>query len=111
VKKIITIEEHFDTPQAAQLFNKNVGVGQNPKPTYEKLIDFENRLLYMDANGIDMQILSNAGNSPQVLPGNLAISAFKDINDTLSEMLNGIQRGSRALQPYLWTIRKLVLKN
>lgn len=87
MKKIITIEEHFDTPQAAQLFNENVGVGQNPKPTYEKLIDFENRLRYMDANGIDMQILSNAGNSPQVLPGNLAISACKDINDTLSEIV------------------------
>jgi len=41
MKRIITIEEHFDTPQAAQLFNEHVGPEtQNRQSTYEKLIDF-----------------------------------------------------------------------
>lgn len=88
MKRIITIEEHFDTPLAAQLFNEHIGAEtQNPKPTYEKLIDFENRLRYMDANGIDMQILSDAGNSPQMLPGKLAVSACKEINDFLATVV------------------------
>ncbi len=88
MKNIITIEEHFDTPQAAQLFNEHVGTEtQNAKPLYEKLIDFDNRLRYMDANGIGMQILSDAGNSPQVLPGKLAVSACKEINNVLVKVI------------------------
>ena len=88
MKRIITIEEHFDTPQAAQLFNQHVGPEtQNRPATYEKLIDFENRIQYMDANGIDMQILSDAGNSPQMLPGELAVSACRDINDFLATVI------------------------
>lgn len=39
------------------------------------LTDFEKRIAYMDRYGIDMQIISDAGNPPQVLPDNLMVTA------------------------------------
>ena len=83
--KIITIEEHFDTSAAAQLLSQHLGPeAQNASPLYAKLIDFESRLHHMDENGINMQVLSDAGNSPQLLPGKLAVSACQEINETLA---------------------------
>lgn len=86
--KIITIEEHFDTAAAAELFNRHVESEMRNSPFHHgKLIDFEERLHYMDANGIDMQVLSDAGNSPQYLPGKLAVTACRDINDVLASVV------------------------
>lgn len=42
----------------------------------------------MDKYGIDMQVISDAGNSPQVLPDNMVVASSKAQNDTLAEQIS-----------------------
>jgi len=88
MRKLITVEEHFDTPEADKLFSEHDSMGtSNPPATKEKLMDYDDRLAYMDKHGIAMQLLSNAGNSPQTLPDALAVQASKDVNDALAKVV------------------------
>ncbi|OLF70111.1 amidohydrolase family protein [Loigolactobacillus backii] len=86
--KIITVEEHFDTPANIKQFNAYSKV-KNNNPQQEKLsavlTNFDKRIEYMDKYGIDMQVISDAGNSPQVLPDELTVDACRAQNDTLAE--------------------------
>ncbi len=78
--KIITTEEHFDTNKNVKEFNEFSKVPNN-NPFQEKLnkdlTDADSRIAYMDKYGIDMQIISDAGNSPQVLLDDKTVDACK----------------------------------
>jgi predicted TIM-barrel fold metal-dependent hydrolase len=45
------------------------------------------RLRYMDEAGIDMQVLSNTGPGPDLVPGDAGVSLAKEMNDYLAEMV------------------------
>ncbi|GAX02472.1 4-oxalomesaconate hydratase [Secundilactobacillus pentosiphilus] len=89
--KLITVEEHYDTDQNISQFNKYSEV-KNNNPRQDQLrpdlVDFSNKIAYMDKNGIDMQVISDAGNSPQVLPDQYAVSGAHDQNETLAENIS-----------------------
>ncbi|MFD1432781.1 amidohydrolase family protein [Lacticaseibacillus yichunensis] len=88
--KIITVEEHFDTQANVQNFKKYSKVPNNnphQDALNHDLTDFAGRIAYMDKNGIAMQVISDAGNSPQVLPDNMVVAASREQNDTLAEGL------------------------
>lgn len=86
--KIITVEEHFDTPANIKQFNAYSEV-KNNNPHQDMLnatlTDFAKHIDYMDQYGIDMQVISDAGNSPQVLPDNLVVEACRAQNESLAE--------------------------
>ena len=89
--KIITVEEHFDTPANIKEFNAYSKVANNNPRQAElnsDLTSFDAHLAYMDKYGIDMQIISDAGNSPQVLPDNRVVAAARAQNDTLAESIS-----------------------
>lgn len=89
--KIITVEEHFDTTANIENFNAHSKVpNNNPYQTKLKndLTDMKTRLAYMDENGIDMQVISEAGNSPQVLPDDLSVDGCKEQNDTIAKEIS-----------------------
>lgn len=85
--KLITVEEHFDTDANVRQFKQFSQVPNN-NPFQDKLnadlTNFDQRIAYMDANGIDMQVISDAGNSPQVLPDDLTVAACRRQNETLA---------------------------
>lgn len=86
--KIITVEEHFDTLAARALYAAHTARFQPTPPGVDAgLIDFEQRLAYMDQYGIEMQILSDAGNSPQLLADEFAIPGTQALNDALAEVV------------------------
>lgn len=86
--KIITVEEHFDTPANVKQF-KDYSKVKNNNPHQDMLnatlTNFDKHIEYMDKYGIDMQVISDAGNSPQVLPDNLIVDACRAQNDTLAQ--------------------------
>lgn len=86
--KIITVEEHYDTPENIKQFNAVSQVPNNNPRQNElngALTDFAGRINYMDQYGIDMQVISDAGNSPQVLPDDYAVPGAHAQNETLAE--------------------------
>ncbi|AMV60999.1 2-amino-3-carboxymuconate-6-semialdehyde decarboxylase [Pediococcus damnosus] len=89
--KIITVEEHFDTPANIKQFNAYSKV-KNNNPHQEilgkTLTNFDKRIEYMDKYGIDMQVISDAGNSPQALPDEYIVDACRAQNDTLAEAVS-----------------------
>jgi len=89
--KLITVEEHYDTDANISQFNQYSEV-KNNNPRQDQLrpdlVDFSNKIAYMDKNGIDMQVISDAGNSPQVLPDQYAVSGAHNQNETLAENIS-----------------------
>lgn len=89
--KLITVEEHYDTDRNIKEFNQYSEV-KNNNPRQDQLrpdlVDFSNKVAYMDKNGIDMQVLSDAGNSPQVLPDQYAVDGAHAQNETLAENIS-----------------------
>lgn len=89
--KLITVEEHFDTQANIDQFNQFSEVPNN-NPHQEALNgdlkSFAGHVAYMDKYGIDMQVISDAGNSPQVLPDNMVVASSKAQNDTLAEQIS-----------------------
>lgn len=101
--KIITVEEHFTTPEAAKIITDYKATLPNQDkikaddaamtagmvaaaPNVEEMIDVDQlRIDYMDKNHIDMQVVSAAGITPQLLPDNLSIDACRDLNDALAK--------------------------
>lgn len=89
--KLITVEEHYDTLRNIQEFNQYSTV-KNNNPYQAKLqpdlVDFSRKVAYMDQNGIDFQVISDAGNSPQVLPDAYAVAGAHAQNETLAENIS-----------------------
>ncbi len=96
--KIITIEEHFINaeiaaaiapeiekiaPGHAQSFHADFGTRQTMRP--EQLFDLgATRIASMDANGIDMQILSYSGPGTELLESPQAVELARKANDQLA---------------------------
>ncbi|PAW92303.1 amidohydrolase [Mucilaginibacter sp. MD40] len=102
--KVITIEEHFtigDISARVMMFNKNSGKITPRRaavqkdlmaivlPTNDHIEEVaEQRIKFMDEAGVDMQVLSYGGNSPQnITDKDLAIGLCKKTNDTLAELI------------------------
>jgi predicted TIM-barrel fold metal-dependent hydrolase len=94
--KTIALEEHFSTPMLVQklkptatefrafyLSSRSEHVGHN---IVDQLADLDaQRLAYMDAAGIDIQVLSFTSPGPQAFDAAEAIPLAKDANDRLHE--------------------------
>ncbi len=96
--KMITIEEHFINadintaiqdeieriaPGHAQSFHADFGSRQTMRP--EQLFDIgAGRIASMDANGIDMQILSYSGPGAELLPSPQAVVLARQANDQMA---------------------------
>ncbi len=96
--KIVTIEEHFTNadiasairdevekiaPGHSQAFNADFSSRQTMKPG--QLTDIgEGRIENMDANGIDMQILSYGGPATELLSSPLAVELSRHTNDQVA---------------------------
>lgn len=89
--KLITVEEHYDTDANIEQFNKYSEV-KNNNPRQDQLrpdlVDFSRKVAYMDKNGIDFQVISDAGNSAQVLPDQYAVDGAHAQNETLAENIS-----------------------
>nr|WP_054665048.1 amidohydrolase family protein [Lacticaseibacillus camelliae] len=89
--KLITVEEQYDTDANIAQFNKYSEV-KNNNPFQDKLkpdlVDFSRKVAYMDQHGIDMQVISDAGNSAQVLPDAYAVDGSHAQNETLAENIS-----------------------
>lgn len=89
--KLITVEEHFDTKRNIKEFNEYSEVkNNNPRQAQLEpdLVDFSKKIAYMDQYGIDVQVVSDAGNSAQVLPDQYAIDGAHAQNETLAENIS-----------------------
>ncbi|WDF81141.1 amidohydrolase family protein [Mucilaginibacter sp. KACC 22773] len=110
IKKIITIEEHFTLREISKRvidFNtKQIGGNSSANgiqkelmalvlPTPDDIEDVgERRIKFMDESGIDMQLLSYGGSSPQnVADIALAIELCKEANNELADFIK--QRPAR----------------
>ena len=92
--KTIAIEEHFTTPMYKQhvsanefrnfyLTSRSEQLGHN---IVEQLADLGGkRLAYMDAAGIDVQVLSFSSPGPQGFGADIAVPMARDANDRLYE--------------------------
>ncbi|MFC6253351.1 amidohydrolase family protein [Secundilactobacillus hailunensis] len=89
--KLITVEEHYDTDENIKQFKQYSKV-KNNNPYQDKLkpnlVDFSNKVAYMDEHGIDFQVVSDAGNSAQVLPDEYAVPGAHAQNETLAEKIS-----------------------
>lgn len=89
--KLITVEEHFDTTANIEQFNQFSQVPNNnpfQSALNHDLTDFDSHVAYMDKYGIDMQVIFDAGNSPQVLPDDLVVAACQVQNDSLAQSIS-----------------------
>ncbi|HEV3114430.1 MAG TPA: amidohydrolase family protein, partial [Candidatus Binataceae bacterium] len=92
--RTIALEEHFSTPMQRQkteatefrsfyLSSRSEYIGHD---IAEQLADIdEQRLAYMDAAGIDVQVLSFSSPGPQAFDAPEAVPLAKDANDLLHE--------------------------
>jgi predicted TIM-barrel fold metal-dependent hydrolase len=104
LKKIITIEEHFvlnNISQKVAAFNRKQSGGTVPNDTVQKELmaivlptndDIEDvgqrRIQFMDESGIDVQVLSYGGGSPQNITDlTLAIELCREANDELARLI------------------------
>jgi len=84
--KVIAVEEHVGTPQlSAALKAAGINARESPPAIAAKLNDLgAGRLADMDAAGIDMQVLSVAGDGLEKLDRDTGIAVARDINDMLA---------------------------
>lgn len=83
-QRTITVEEHFWTPELAQLAGMEL-VSPLGGLTDRQLRDLgAGRLALMDAAGIDLQIISHAAPAAQSLPAELGRRLAGDANDALA---------------------------
>lgn len=97
MKKLITLEEHYSSPainqKAAEMmakdglkpgFNDAQGGGGEMARLVQNIDD--ERIAYMDKAGIDMQIISLAGNVPADLDPKYSIPLCKEANDEMEQL-------------------------
>lgn len=84
--RVIAIEEHVGAPQlTAALKAAGINAREFPPALVAKLNDLGiRRLADMDAAGIDMQVVSVAGDGLEKLDRNTGIAVARDINDMLA---------------------------
>lgn len=85
--KIITVEEHFEAEFGQPEEKQETKVdpkGPQANIVDQYLHDFDKRLAYMDKYGIDMQVLSDTGKSPQMAPDDQAVDGCRQVNNLLS---------------------------
>ena len=95
--RIVTIEEHFAVPELARRIDQATmdrrGFGQRNLPKsgpnpLALLPDLdEGRLKSMDETGITVQVLSNSGPGPDLLPGQAGIDMARALNDHLASAI------------------------
>ena len=80
---IVAIEEHYWDEELAATFTGADSGG--PPETRKKLLDIDDiRLREMDANGVDMQVLSHTAPSAQKLRGAEGVALARRVNDRLA---------------------------
>lgn len=93
--RVIALEEHFTVPALAGRIDRDVVARRGyrtrrappsgPSPM-ELAPDLgEGRLALMDASGITMQVLSNTGPGPDLVPGPDGVAMARAMNDHLAE--------------------------
>jgi uncharacterized protein len=85
--RVIAVEEHVGTPQlSAALKAAGINARETAPALAGRLNDLgAKRLADMDAAGIDMQVLSVAGDGLERLDRNAGIAVARDINDMLAD--------------------------
>jgi predicted TIM-barrel fold metal-dependent hydrolase len=93
--RTVTIEEHFSVPELAKRVDQETmnrrgyaprnlpKSGPNPLALLPDLGD--GRLKAMDESGVTVQVLSNSGPGPDLLPGQAGIDMAREINDHLAK--------------------------
>jgi hypothetical protein len=92
--RVVALEEHFSVPSLARRIDPGVisrrgyqprkAPPQGPNPL-ELLPEIgEQRLQAMDEAGITMQVLSNSGPGPDLVPGNGGVAMAREMNDHLA---------------------------
>jgi predicted TIM-barrel fold metal-dependent hydrolase len=82
---IITLEEHFITPDLQRAIAKVMPPSPSMAPLQAKLIDLgPGRLAAMDAGSVDMQVLSVAALGLDLLDSDTATDLMHDANDELA---------------------------
>src|ERR1700722_7791663 len=86
--RIVALEEHFSVPAVASRIPKDVTHRRGFRPRNltpgapnpaELLPEFpEKRLKSMDSAGISLQVLSNAGPGPDLMPGPDGVAAARE---------------------------------
>jgi len=93
--RTVAIEEHFSVPELAKRVDQATmdrrGYGQRtpsksgPSPLSLLPEIGEQRLKSMDESGVTVQVLSNSGPGPDLLPGQAGIDMARELNDHLAK--------------------------
>src|ERR1700684_60403 len=96
--RIVALEEHLSVPAVSSRIPKDVVHRRGFRPRNlspgapnpaELLPEFaEKRLKSMDGAGISVQVLSNAGPGPDLMPGPDGIAAAREVNDHLAKEIS-----------------------
>lgn len=97
MKKLITLEEHYSSPainaKAAELMEKDglkagFNDAQGGGGEMARLVQHidEERIAYMDQAGIDMQVISLAGNVPACLDAKYSVPLCREANDEMEAL-------------------------
>jgi predicted TIM-barrel fold metal-dependent hydrolase len=92
--RTVILEEHFSVPAAASRVDKETMAKRGYKPRAPRpdvpnplalLPDLgEQRLKLMDEAGIDVEVLSNSGPGPDLVPGPDGVAMARQVNDHLA---------------------------
>lgn len=93
--RIITLEEHYRSPQvdaaigeAGEYFRSMNAAGEQMAQRLSRLSDLgQKRIEDMDRAGIDMQVLSHTVPSPEILEPERAIPLARRVNDEMAEAI------------------------
>src|SRR5580704_12895025 len=93
--RTVTLEEHFSVPALAGRIDKDAISRRGYRPRklrpnapnpLELLPEIgERRLKSMDDAGITMQVLSNSGPGPDLVPGSDGVAMAREMNDHLAK--------------------------
>src|SRR6266436_8469304 len=94
VMRVVALDEHFTVPALVQRFDQNAisrrGFrSRNPPTTHLNTLELlpeigERRLQSMDEAGITVQVLSNTGPGPDLVPGPEGVAMSRELNDHLA---------------------------
>jgi len=95
--RTVALEEHFTVPAVAGRIDKEVIARRGFRPRklapdapnpFELMPEIgQRRLKSMDASGITVQVLSNSGAGPDLVPGPDGVAMAREINDHLAKAI------------------------